>query len=97
MKVCLFGEQPRHKWIYMYTDVDMLARSNSTLASVFLFFFFGYGNFFCILINFYFVKYYNFLHTDPYEHVGKKKERKLNIYTLYTHTHNYILINNKNV
>ena len=41
MKVCLFGEQPRHKWIYMYTDVDMLARSNSMLASVFLFFFLG--------------------------------------------------------
>ena len=27
--------------------------------------------FFRILINFYFVTYYNFLHTDPYEHMGK--------------------------
>ena len=34
-----------------------------------------------------------FLHTDPYEHVGKvqkKKKRILNIYTSHTHT-NYIL------
>ena len=32
--------------------------------------------------------YYIFLHTDPYEHVGKiqKKKRKLNIYTSQTHT-----------
>ena len=66
------------EWIsmYMYRDVDMLARSNSMLASVFLFFFFWYGNFFCILISFYFVMYCNFLHTDPYEHVGKIQKRK---------------------
>ena len=33
--------------------------------------------------------YYIFLHTDPYEHVGKiqkKKKRKLNIFTSQTHT-----------
>ena len=30
--------------------------------------------------------YYNFLHTDPYEHVGKiQKKRKGNIYTSRTH------------
>ena len=62
----------------MYKDVDILARSNSMLASVFLFFFGGTVIFFCILINFYFVKYYNFLHTDPYEHVGKIKKKKEN-------------------
>ena len=44
--------------------------------------------FFCILINFHFVLNYNFLHTDPYEHVGKihKKKRKLIIYTYIAHT-----------
>ena len=39
-------------------------------------------------MNFYFVMYYIFLHTNPYEHLGKqkKKKRKLNIYTSQTHT-----------
>ena len=41
-------------------------------------------------MNVYFVMYYIFLHTDPYEHVGKKekkkKERKVNIYTSQTRT-----------
>ena len=46
--------------------------------------------FFCILINFHFVLNYNFLHTDPYEHVGKihKKEKKTNhLYIAHTPTH----------
>ena len=41
-------------------------------------------------MNVYFVMYYIFLHTDPYEHVGKKekkkKKRKVNIYTSQTRT-----------
>ena len=40
-------------------------------------------------MNVYFVMYYIFLHTDLYEHVGKKekeKKRKLNIYTSQTRT-----------
>ena len=40
-------------------------------------------------MNVYFVMYYIFLYTDPYEHVGKKekeKKRKLNIYTSQTRT-----------
>ena len=48
--------------------------------------------FFCIFMNFSFVMYYMFLHTDPYEHVGKiqkKQKRKLNIYTSQTHTITY--------
>ena len=42
--------------------------------------------------------YYNFLHTDPYERVGKrKKERKTKLIYIahthtHTHTHNYSLI-----
>ena len=44
-------------------------------------------NTFCILINFYFVRYLNFLHTDRYEHAGKIQKKS--IYT--SHTHNYIL------
>ena len=38
----------------MYKDVDILARSNSMLASVFLFFFGGYGNFFLYFNKFLF-------------------------------------------
>ena len=55
------------------------------------FLFFGYGNFFFgILINFYFVKYYNFLHTDPYEHVGKiPKKKTKHIYIVHTHTQSH--------
>ena len=47
--------------------------------------------FFCILINFYSVMYYNFLHTDLYERVGKiKKEKKTkHIYIVHTHTHTH--------
>ena len=41
-------------------------------------------------MNVYFVMYYIFLHTDPYEHVGKKekkkKKRKVNIYASQTRT-----------
>ena len=41
--------------------------------------------------------YYNFLHTDPYERVGKrKKERKTKlIYIAHTHTHTQLLTDNK--
>ena len=47
---------------------------------------------FCILINVYSVMYYNFLHTDLYERVGKiKKEKKTkHIYIVHTHTHTHI-------
>ena len=46
-------------------------------------------------MNFYFVVYYIFLHTDPYEHVGiipKKKEKKAEhniIYIADSHTITY--------
>ena len=41
-------------------------------------------------MNVYFFMYSIFLHTDPYEHVGKKrkkkKKRKLNMFTSQTRT-----------
>ena len=45
-------------------------------------------------MNVYFVMYYIFLHTDPYEHVGKKekkrKEKKAkHIYIADSHTITY--------
>ena len=38
VKVCFFGKRPWHKWIYMYRDVDMLARFS------FYFIFLWHGN-----------------------------------------------------
>ena len=47
-------------------------------------------------MDFYFVMYYSFVHTDPYEHVGKiqKKEKKTK-HIYIADSHNYILIKKK--
>ena len=40
-------------------------------------------------MNVYFVMYYIFLHTDPYEHVGKKEKKGKHIYIADSHIITY--------
>ena len=39
--------------------------------------------------------YYNFLHSDPYEHMEKNTKKRKENETSHTHTHNCILIKRK--